>query len=153
MLAFPAAPGLTLAKGCLLGVVLVSTAASSLKGRPATHPAVAGWTLFFVAVGFLLVLRGLLLATPGAWPMVGVHVLWPMVYLILLSSIATRRRLIGVERVLSMTAIFIPIYAFAYMAAELGFLPMGYVGLSSFRDEQGLDLSEGYAQITTHGLN
>ncbi|MBZ5570405.1 MAG: O-antigen ligase family protein [Acidobacteriia bacterium] len=154
MVAFPAAPGLTLLKGCLLVVVLISVVVRLLKGQFAPHPAVAGWTFFFVMLGFLLVLRGLFLATPGAWPMVGVHVLWPIIYFTLLSSITTGKRLIGLERVLTLATIFIPIYTFLYLASETGLLPsLGYVGLSSFREGQGFGLSDGYIQVSTYGLN
>jgi len=40
------------------------------------------------------------------------------------------------------------------MASEMGLLPgIGYIGLSSFRDEQALGLYDNYIQIAIHGLS
>jgi hypothetical protein len=154
ILTFPAAPGLALVKGCLLGALLVASVVAVLKGQFALHPSVTLWTFFFVMVGAFLVLRGLFLTTPGAWPMVGVHVLWPMVYLILISSITSTKKLVGLERVITISTIVIPIYGFLFLASEMGFFPgLGYFGLSSFRDEQSIGLYDGYIQIAVHGLN
>ena len=154
MVAFPAAPGLALLKACLLAVVLASVIVGALRGCFALDSAVAAWTSFFVALGCLLVVRGLFEAAPGAWKMVTVQVLWPIIYLALLGSVASFRKLVGLERVLILAAIFIPAYGLLYMASEMGLLPgIGYIGLSSFRDEQALGLYDNYIQIAIHGLS
>jgi O-antigen ligase len=104
--------------------------------------------------GAFLVVRGLFLAAPGAWPMAGVHIFWPVIYVILGACVAVEERLIGLERVLTIAAIFVPIYTLFYIASETGFLPgIGMIGLSALQEEQGFGFSDGYIQVTTHGLN
>jgi hypothetical protein len=66
MVTFPAAPGLGLLKGCLLALVLASVVVVLSKGGFALDFTVVAWTFFFVALGFLLVVRGLFEAAPGA---------------------------------------------------------------------------------------
>ncbi len=154
MVTFPAAPGLGLLKGCLLALVLASVVVVVPKGSFALDFTVVAWTFFFVALGFLLVVRGLFEAAPGAWKVVTVHVLWPIIYLVLLGGVASFKKLVDLERVLMLAAIFIPAYGFLYVASEMDLVPgIGYIGLSSFRDEQALGLYDNYIQTSIHGLN
>jgi len=154
IVAFPAAPGLTVFKACLLAFVLVLVAIGVLRGQHTVHNTLIRWTFFFVMVGFLLILRGLFLATPGAWHLVGVHVLWPVVYLALVSAIANVKRIAASERILILASVFVPIYGFVVIAGTLGLLPgVDQVGLASFQTEQGVGFSDGYIQLSIHGLS
>jgi len=98
--------------------------------------------------------RGLFEAAPGAWKMVTVQVLWPIIYLALLGSVASFRKLVGLERVLILAAIFIPAYGLLYMASEMGLLPASDIlGFLHFAMNRHSAFMTTTSKLPLHGLS
>src|ERR1700675_1073006 len=99
ILAFPAASAVLPVKIALLGaVVLLIILGALIKGRFALDLTVGLLTFFFASFGFILVLRGLLIGSPGAVKLCALYVVWPFIYLILVSGIVTVGVLRNLER-------------------------------------------------------
>ena len=155
IVAFPAATLLYPVKAVLLGIVLVLIVIAALiHGRFALHPAVAWLTFFFAAFGFILVLRGLLIAAPGAANLSGVHVVWPFVYLILVGGVVKLRILRNMERTIVFAAIFVGLLAIIYLLSQVKLFPeIPHFDSLLSEDEMGIGFFDGYVRMALPGIN
>ena len=155
MLTFPAAASLYPVKAVLLGVVLVLLATGALiSGRLTLYPVVSLLTLFFSVFGFVLVLRGLLIESPGAAKMSGVYVVWPFIYLMLVAGVVHMRVLRSLQRTIVFSACFIGLLAILYFLSQLKFIPdIPYFNSLLSDDDVGIGFYEGYIRMALPGVN
>lgn len=111
-------------KMVLLGLALVAVVAPVLRnGRIFLHRSVAGWTLVMVLTGLVGITIGLFKQAPGALRVSTVYVLWPILYVLLISGIRTRYAIDGLMKVLVTATIAIGLYALSYVLYSAGWLP------------------------------
>ncbi|MEW6719240.1 MAG: hypothetical protein AB1346_02190 [Thermodesulfobacteriota bacterium] len=80
-------------------------------------------SLFYAFLGMAYVFYGYVRGNPGAVRVSTVYVIWPIVYMVILSAMSEERVFRGVARVLVWSSIAIPLYAIYYLFHELGFVP------------------------------
>src|ERR1700676_3099315 len=122
MVAFPGVLSLLYVKAFLFALYLMLIAIQGLT-HLRLHPTVVLWTVILAVVSLFFGLRGLFLNTPGAGQSIQVYVLWPLVYLVLLSGIDNMRILQGLERTLAFSAVFIGLFGIFFSLSELNILP------------------------------
>jgi hypothetical protein len=155
ILAFPAASGLYLVKGVLLGTVILLIVASALvKGRFTLHPTVGLLTVCFASFGFILVLRGLLVESPGAAKMSGVFVVWPFVYLLLVGGVGNMRVLRNLEKTVVFSAVFIGSLAILFFLSQVKLIPeIPYFDSLLPDNDVAIGFYEGYIRMALPGIN
>lgn len=134
----------------LLGTLGLIAAREVGRGRLALAPPVLVRILAFSGAGALFVLVGLLRGAPGALALAPVHVVWPVVYGLLMVGVAEIRRMQRMLRLLVAAALFIELYALSYIAFSAGFLPGGlYVPL-----DQGQEIGfyGGYVEFALYSV-
>ena len=107
----------------LAAVVAIILLRMVLTGRTYLSREVALLTFGYVILGILLVARGIAFQTPGALRVSTVFVFWPLVYLVLMSGISSRKVLYNVLKVLVLATIAIELYAFSFILYSAGILP------------------------------
>lgn len=156
LLVFPMVPALFHVRMLLLVVVLVIVAVLALKTcRLGVHPAVALWTLALSALAFLFVLEGLIFGAPGAASQATVYVIYPLIYLAMISGVRNQRILSGVGWTLVVSTCCISVYSIVYLLIQTGVLPESRLfSLLTFDWEaQAFGLHEGYIAMQFPGLN
>lgn len=153
MLTFPALAILFYVKALLLTLLLMFV---TVQGATYIHlhPKVVIWTLALAAVSLFFCLRGMLLGTPGAVKSIPVYVVWPLVYLILLSGINCMRILQGLEKTLVFATVFIALFGVYYSLSLLNIVVQIPHQDSLFSmDDLGAGLPEGHVELRFPGLN
>jgi hypothetical protein len=156
LVVFPMIPALLPAKALLLAVILAAVAVATLAtGHSGIHPTVALWTLSLSLLGFLFVLEGFFTGAPGAGKTVGVYVIWPIIYVLMIAGVRNKRILSGLIGTFIISTIFIGIYSIVYLLIQTNVLPESrYFDLISFDwDAQAFGLDEGYYSMQYPGLN
>jgi hypothetical protein len=123
----------TLEKAILLGfIITVVLGDMALRRKLALHPTVLWMGLFFVWFGALLVDRGVSAGNPGAVPQATVYVLWPALYLVLISGLRHHWHFTWLIRTAVYSTIAIDVYALTYILSTLHRLPAAlYVPLDA----------------------
>src|SRR5256885_12134010 len=112
LLVFPMVSALLYVKGFLLAVILATVGIVILKtGRTGLHPTVVVWTVSLSTLGFLFVLEGCFGGAPGAGQALGVYVIWPIFYMLLIAGVRNERILLRVTRTLIIATAGIAIYS------------------------------------------
>lgn len=156
LLMFPLVSALLHVKAFLLAVILVTVGIVMLKtGQAGLHLTIAIWTLSLSALGFLFVLEGFLAGAPGAQQAVGVYVIYPILYVLMIAGVRNERILFGLIQTLIASTICIAIYSIIYMLIQMQILPESrYFDLISFDwDVQAFDPHEGFISMHYPGLH
>jgi hypothetical protein len=106
--------------GATLAGVLISAAG---RRRVALHPAIVAGASGFVAVGLAFLYRGLWLGSPGALRMAGVYVVWPVLYTMMLTLIASECALRNLVRLLFVALLAVTTYSLTYILWAAGWWP------------------------------
>jgi hypothetical protein len=156
LVVFPMIPALLPAKAFFLAVILAAVAVAALTtGNSGLHATVALWTISLSFLGYLFVLEGFFSGAPGAGKVVGVYVIWPIIYVLMIAGVRNERILWGLIRTFVIATIFIGIYSVVYLLIQTNVLPESkYFDLISFDwDAQAFGLGEGYYSMQYPGLN
>jgi O-Antigen ligase len=153
MLAFPGLLSLLYVKAFLFALCLTLIAIQGLT-HLRLHSTVVLWTVVLAVVSLFFGLRGLFLNTPGASQSIQVYVLWPLVYLVLLSGINNIRILQGLEKTLVFSTVFIGVFGIFFSLSELNILPRIPYQESMFAEgDLGAGFSDGSAGLIFPGIN
>jgi hypothetical protein len=110
-------------KGVLLAFVSMALVLRILvERRVALHPHLIIGCLLFSSIGLAFVLRGYLANAP-ALRVASIYIVWPWVYLLLLTGLADEARLWWVGRLLAWMTMVISGYCASYILWSLGWLP------------------------------
>jgi hypothetical protein len=106
-----------------------------------------------VFTGMFFTIEGLILNAPGALKMMSDYIVWPLVYLILLTSLKDRKLLAGLHLTIVFSTIFLSLYGLTHLLADLSILP-DFFAFTPFKSETiGFGHYEGYIEMTTPGVN
>lgn len=94
-----------------------------LSRRLGIHRAILCWTLLLVSVSAVFMLRGLVDGQPGAVRVGTVYVLWPLVYLVLISGLSNKFVIDGMFKVLAAATIAISLYTLSFLLRAVGWFP------------------------------
>ena len=139
-------------KVVLLGALLFGVVVGSLNGaRFCVQRQVFVLFVFYSGMGAAYVLYGYLNGNPGAVKVVTVYVLWPLVYLILVSAISRTWMIRRLMQVLVGSSLAIPLYALYYLLFAVGVIPgKFYVELDL---GQGASFSGGFAEYNLYSVS
>lgn len=139
-------------KAGLLGMILMAAGVTLvLHRRLSLHRSVVAWTLFLMTIGLGFILLGTVRSAPGAVRVASVYVLWPLVFLILISYLKTYQDLMSVLKIMLASAILIPLYAASYILYELHLIPTAfYLALDQ---GQAIGFYKGYVEINLYSLS
>jgi hypothetical protein len=134
MLVFPDVPQLSYIKVFLFGVILVIVGIDVLlTGRSGLHFSVSALTILLSFMSFLFVLEGFYAGTPGAFRSAQIYVVWPILYVIVIAGLRSKRTALGLTGIMVFSTICISIYSVVFMLIQTGILPENrYFDLISF---------------------
>lgn len=156
LLVYPLIAPLLYVKAGLLACVLATVGAYMLKtGRSGLHPSIARWTFALSAMGLFFIMEGFFAGAPGASKSVGVYVVWPVLYVLMIAGIRSERILRGIVCTSMISTISISIFSIVYMLINIQILPESkYYDLISFNwDKQIFALHDGYISMQYPGIN
>src|SRR6476661_2082841 len=140
----------TLKAPVLAALAAVIAAGALARGRVRLHPAVLLWTVFLVCVGLAFMIRGLIGGAPGALRVGTVYVVWPLVYVLLVSGAAQWGTLIGLARVMLVATCAIGVYGVSYILHVVGWLP-GFLYLPVDLG-QAIGLYRGFIELNLNNI-
>lgn len=152
---YPMVSALLYFKATLLAVVLATVAVVMLKTlRSGLDPSIVAWTFSLSALGFFFILEGMFAGHLGASRLIGVYVIWPVLYLLMIAGVRSEAILRGLIRTLLVATICIAAFSIVYMLIQIQVLPENrYYDLVSFDwDAQGFSLHEGYLFMQYPGV-
>jgi hypothetical protein len=126
MLVFPMVFEFSRVKLFLFVVILATVGVMVLTtSKLYLHPALVVWTLSLSALSFLFVLVGLFKGAPvaGSVRTTQVYVVWPMIYLLVIAGVRSKRILFGLMWTVAISTICIPIYSLVYLLIQTNVLP------------------------------
>jgi hypothetical protein len=133
-------------KGVLLLVCCSSIILSSLRtGKLFLSHSVVNWLILVLSLGVCFVGIGVVRGNPGAVRVSTVHILWPMVYAVLVSGIRSRDYLLKVIRTMIDSSLLVSIYSIIFVMRDIGLWPS-----SLFIDifaSQNTGIYSGYIEI------
>jgi hypothetical protein len=106
-------------------------------------------------VSFFFVIEGFLAMTPGASSVVGVYIVWPIIYTFWIAGLAQHRLLLGIHRTTVVATLFICVYGCLYLLTQLNILPETRLlsSLSVGWESEAFGSHEGYTQMQFAGMN
>ena len=104
---------------CLISIVIV-------KPSIRIHKPFALATVLLSSIGALEIFYGAMRGNEGAYPQVTVWVLWPLIFLLLSSTIYTEHHMRSLFRVMVAASIAIGLYGSLYMLTLTGRIPKGF---------------------------
>jgi O-antigen ligase len=154
MFVFPMVLELLYVKAAIFGLLFCLCVISTIKrGYLHLHPEILQLTLFMLFVGIFFSIEGLIAGTPGALKQAQVYVLWPLIYLILITSLKESEIIVGLQRTIIISTIFLSLYGIVHVLAILSILP-GFFMLSPFKSEViAFGYKDGYMEMTIPGIN
>jgi hypothetical protein len=156
LLVYPIIAALLYVKAALLGIVLAIVCGTVLKtDRWGLLPSIALWTFSLSALGIFFVMEGFFAGGPGAAQAIGVYVIWPICYVLMISGIRSERILHGLFRTMLVSTVCICAFSVAYMLIMVRILPENrYYDLASFNwDAQEFGLHDGFISMQYPGIN
>ena len=103
-----------------LGILLVSILNS---GKIRLHPTVFSFGFFYILLGAVLVLRAVIINTPGGLRVSTVFVLWPAIYLLYVSAISKPRVLVILLKIIVWITVAICLYGLVYILTNMSLIP------------------------------
>lgn len=154
MFVFPMVKELLYVKAFLFALLFCFYAVATIKrGYLHLHPTILQWTLLMVSVGIFFSIEGLIAGAPGALKQAQVYILWPLIYVILLTSLKDSELIIGLQRTIVISTIFLSLYGITHALANLLILP-NFFALSPFKSEIiGFGYYKGFMEMTIPGIN
>jgi hypothetical protein len=153
MLMFPMVLELLYVKAVLFAIELsVVVSVTFMRMRLRLHPSFLKWILFYAAIGLIFAFKGNVAGAPGAMKGAQVYVLWPAVYVVLISGMNNWRILIGAQRVLISATICISGYLLIYVLVQADVLP-SFIYREIFYQRQAFYLQPGYIQASIDALH
>jgi hypothetical protein len=156
LLVYPIIAALLYVKAVLLGIVLATVCGVVLKtDRWGLLPSIALWTFSLSALGIFFILEGFFAGGPGAAQAIGVYVIWPIFYVLMISGIRSERILRGLFGTMMVSTVCISAFSMVYMLIMIHILPENrYYDLVSFNwDAQEFGLHDGYISMQYPGIN
>ncbi len=138
-------------KAALLGGLLFGILIGTLNGaRFRIHRQVCILFIFYSCMGMAYVLYGYLNGNPGSIRVSTVYVIWPLVYMLLVSAITQELVFRGLARVLVWSSIAISLYALYYLFYLLEIVPSAlYLELDMGQD---VGFHDGFLQYNLHSI-
>lgn len=122
-----------------------------ITGRTGLTRQIVILNVFFVTLGAAYVFYGLVRGAPGAHRVATVHVIWPMVYTLLISGMRSELAFRLVAKTTVLAAIAISLYAVSFLFAFVGILPASlYI---EFDVGQAIGLYDGYVEFTMYSVS
>lgn len=139
-------------KAVLLGGLLFGIFVSTLNGaRFRIHRQVFFLFIFYSSMGMAYVLYGYLNGNPGAIRVSTVYVIWPLVYMVLVSAISQEWVFRGLAQVLIWSSIAISLYALYYLLYTLGIVPIAlYLELDM---GQAASFNNGFVEYNLYSIS
>lgn len=81
------------------------------------------WTIFLSIISSLYIVYGLYNNNPGALNLATIHLIYPWLFLVLIASINTKKRLEIIFTAIVFITLMIEIYGLLYLLTTMGFLP------------------------------
>ena len=156
ILVFPTVPQLAHLKEFLFAVILVTIGITTYNtGHRGLHPTVALWTFSLAALSFLLILEGFFTGTPGADKIIGIYIIWPIIYGLVIVGVRNERILLGLIKTALLSTICIALYSVLYALTETHILPENrFMDFLSFDwKAQQFYLEDGFIHMTFAGVN
>ena len=124
MLVFPLVLSLVYVKAFLFGLLLVFVGVRGVRQLYLhLHLKVIVWTLALAVVSLFFCFKGMFLGAPGAVKCTEVYVVWPLVYLVLLSGIDSMGTLKGLGKTMVLSSCFIGLFGILFSLSQLGVIP------------------------------
>jgi hypothetical protein len=155
MIVFPMILELLYVKAFLFAVLLYFISIATIsKGRLALHPTIFKLALFMILVSLFFSLMGVIANTPGALKQAQVYVLWPLIYIILITGVKDSAILRGLQQTLVVATIVLSIYGITQMLTNLLILPQFFhLDLFEGISSTAFGFYEGFTAIRIPGLN
>lgn len=155
MVAYPMVYSLLYIKAALFGVLLcVALTRILLAHTIRVNRQVFCWTLVLCMVAAGYFVEGAFHSLLYAYREGEVYFLWPLVYVLLLSLIKTRRDLQLVFGILIFTSIFVGVYGLWYALQTFGVIPeAGFINALALGDKQAVGIHGDYVQVLVANLN
>lgn len=143
-----------LPKAILLALLLGMIVSRGLNcGRLFLHSTVHLWTLFFVVVGLVFILRGVLNDAPGALNVATVYVLWPIVYTFLITGVTDENVMSRLLGVMVIATFAITLYSLSFILNSSGWLSDSfYIPLYEI-EKQGILFYEGTMELSVVSMS
>jgi hypothetical protein len=154
MFVFPMVLELLYVKTILFALILLICLIDIIKhGYLPLHKTILQLTILMLFVGAIFFCEGWIRNTPGAFKQAQVYILWPLIYIILLTSLKEQKLLIGLERTIVISTIVLSIYGIVHVLANLSILPE-FFSRSPFKSETiGFGYRKGFMEMTLPGIN
>jgi hypothetical protein len=155
-MALPTVASLVYLKASLIAGLLIAIAFEYFStGRSRLDPRVGLWTLGLAMVSFFFVMEGFVAMTPGASKVIGVYIVWPIIYTFWIGGLAQPRLLLVIHRTAVVATLIVGVYGICYLLTQLGLLPdIGLISWLSFGWEaEAFGTHEGYTQMQFAGMN
>jgi hypothetical protein len=153
MLVFPMVLELLGLKIALFKMLLFMTLIGALHtGRLKLHANVVCGVLMFSVIGLLYSTLGSVNFLQGALKQAQLYVLWPLIYVFLMSGASRLQTLISLEKTLILGALAIAIYGLGYILTQAEVLPATVVFDLFSTEKQAVAFNEGYIESRFPGL-
>lgn len=140
------------AKIVLLCVLMVGILAGGFRGSPFRFsPQVLILTLFYSVLGTFFVLYGIINGNAGAISLTTVYVLWPLVYVVVVSAMCQSHLFRIATQVLVLSSVAISVYAIYYLLYEYGVIPSAFYIALDLGQEAGF--YDGYVEYNLYSVS
>jgi len=153
MLVFPAASNMFPIKAALLAVVFVSCLLLWMDQLHISQE-IGFITLAMSAIGAFFCVLGAMRGTPGATSCITVYVLWPLVYLVIISGIRHDSMFRSLDKAVLWSCAAVVLLGFGFYLSALGLIPDVPLLNEILKPEEiGFSMGDGYTRLAIPGLN
>jgi hypothetical protein len=156
MLVFPMVPALSNVKVLFFALIIAGVGVTVFAtGESGLHTSVVVWTLSLSLLSFVFVLEGAFAGAPGVERTAETYVLWPIVYLLVIAGVRSRRLVDGLVVTVIASTLWIAIYSLVYLLIRTNVVPENrYFELISFDwEHQMFALNDGFIIMQFPGIN
>ncbi len=155
MLAFPMAMSLLYVKIAIFAFLVLAVAVRAITSfKFDIDPKLLIGAVAFSSMGLLFCLEGMLRGTPGAMQCLRVYVLWPLIYTFLLGGIDKEKALVGIERTMIGSTVFIGVFGILFFLSSLSIIPhIPFEESLLSSSDLGVGYHEGHVELMFPGLN
>ena len=153
IVSFPMVIELLKIKGLLFLYLIFIVALKLLKtGKFYIHDKILFMTLFQISVSLLFLAIGAINGAPGVAKQAQVYVIWPLVYLLLISELSDKDIFNKVQNILLIATLIIIAFGFNYILSELGIISP-VINTNFTTEEVRYGIQEGHMKLEVIGLN
>lgn len=154
MLVFPMVLELLYVKALLFAVLILLYSLILVKRKYLPiHPFILTWAIFFAFTGIIFFILGWFNKTPGVYKEGLTYILWPMVYLFILSSMVDPKLEKGLKLTIIISTMILSFYGISQILVNLYVLPEWFTFKPFKSEEVGFGNYKGYIETTIHGIN